>query len=511
MEHPHDLPLDFLRRDLDAREEARRTSRREFLARSTAGLGIAALAGLEGSAALGLGQDLGGVAVGARVAGERLGGLAGVPHFAPKAKRVIYLCMSGAPSQFETWDWKPRLRDLMGTELPESIRQGQRLTTMTSGQAGFPLAPSKWDFQRHGACGTEVCETLPWTAKMVDRLCVMRAVHTDAINHDPAITFMQTGHEQPGRPSFGAWLSYGLGSMNRDLPSFVVMTPRWKGRQEAQALYQRLWGSGFLPSQHQGVTLRSAGDPVLFLEDPPGVERSTRRTTLDAIAELNSQRAERLGDPEIRARIAQYEMAFRMQSAVPDLVDLSQEPQEVLDLYGPEAKEPGTFAASCLLARRLVERDVRFVQIYHRGWDQHFNLPKDLGNNCLDIDQPCYGLIEDLARKGLLEDTLVIWGGEFGRTAYCQGKLTREDYGRDHHPRCFSMWMAGAGVKAGQVYGETDDFSYNIVQGGLSVHDLNATILHLLGIDHERLTTRYAGRDFRLTDVHGEVVRALLA
>ncbi|MEZ6015447.1 MAG: DUF1501 domain-containing protein [Planctomycetota bacterium] len=476
-------------------------TRRSFLGRSA--VGAAAFASLGGPMALAAG------AAGNDPA--RFGGLPGVPHFAPKAKRVIYLCMSGAPSQFETWDWKPKLRDLFGTELPESIRNGQRLTTMTSGQTSFPIAPSKFDFARHGECGTEVCETLPWTAKMVDDLCVLRAVHTDAINHDPAITFMQTGHQQPGRPSFGAWLSYGLGSLNRDLPSFVVMTPRWKGRQEAQALYQRLWGSGFLPSEYQGVSLRAAGDPVLYLKDPSGVERETRRTTLDALAELNQKRADELGDPEIRARIEQYEMAFRMQSAVPDLVNLDDEPQDVLDLYGPEAKLSGSFAASCLLARRLVERDVRFVQIYHRGWDQHGNLPMDLGNNCLDVDQPCYGLIQDLKRKGLLEDTLVIWSGEFGRTVYCQGGLSRDNYGRDHHPRCFSMWMAGAGVKTGQVYGETDDFSYNIVKDGVSVHDLNATILHLLGIDHERLTFRFAGRDFRLTDVHGELIRPVLA
>jgi hypothetical protein len=480
-------------------------TRRAFLRGSTVGLGAAAFASLSGTSALA--SSL------ARGAGEeiRFGGLPGVPHFAPKAKRVIYLCMSGAPSQFETWDWKPKLRDLYGTELPDSIRQGQRLTTMTSKQTSFPIAPSKWDFQRRGECGTEVCDTLPWTGKMVDDLCVLRAVHTDAINHDPAITFMQTGHEQPGRPSFGAWLSYGLGSMNRDLPSFVVMTPKIKVRREAQAIYQRLWGSGFLPSEHQGVALRAAGDPVLFLKDPDGVERTTRRTTLDALAELNAMRAEELGDPEIRARIEQYEMAFRMQTTVPELVDLSDEPQDVLDLYGPEAKVAGTFAASCLLARRLVERDVRFVQIFHRDWDQHGDLPGDLGINCLDVDQPCYGLIQDLKRKGLLEDTLVIWGGEFGRTVYCQGRLTKDDYGRDHHPRCFPLWLAGAGVKTGQVYGETDDFSYNIVKDGVSVHDLNATILHLLGIDHERLTARFAGRDFRLTDVHGELIRPILA
>ncbi len=492
MQHPlHDSPI---------AERAAHLTRRQFFGRTATGIGTAALASVLGPRALA-----------APAMGDRTGGLPGVPHFAPKAKRVIYLCMSGAPSQFETFDWKPRLRDMFDQELPDSIRNGQRITTMTSGQTRFPIAPSKFDFARHGEAGTEVCETLPWTAKMVDDLCVMRSVHTDAINHDPAITFMQTGSEQPGRPSFGAWLSYGLGSMNRDLPSFVVMTPRWKGRREAQALYQRLWGSGFLPSEHQGVALRAGGDPVLYLNDPDGVDRKKRREMLDLVSELNSKRADEVGDPEIRARIEQYEMAFRMQSAVPELTDLSGEPQSVLDLYGPDANVPGTFGASCLLARRLVERDVRFVQIYHRGWDQHGNLPNDLGNNCRDIDQPAYGLIQDLKNRGLLEDTLVIWGGEFGRTTYCQGALSKENYGRDHHPRCFSMWMAGAGVKTGQTYGTTDDFSYNIVEDPLSVYDLNATILQLLGIQHDRLTFRHAGRDHRLTDVHGEVVQALLA
>jgi len=483
------------------RDAAAHLTRRHVLRRATGGIGAAALASMLGPSALARGRD---DAPGLDLDRIRT-------HFAPKAKRVIYLFMSGAPSQIETFDHKPKLREMFGEELPESVRQGQRITTMTSGQSSLPIAASKFDFARYGESGAEVCETLPWTAKMVDDLCIVRSVHTDAINHDPAITFMQTGSEQPGRPSFGAWLSYGLGSMNENLPSFVVMTPRWKGRQEAQALYQRLWGAGFLPSEHQGVALRSGGDPVLYLGDPDGVSRGTRRKMLDAVAELNERRAEDVGDPEIRARIEQYEMAFRMQTAVPELVDVSSEPKEVLDLYGPEATEPGTFTASCLLARRLVERDVRFVQIYHRGWDQHFNLPTDLGNNCLDIDRACYALVQDLKRTGLLEDTLVVWGAEFGRTAYCQGKLTRENYGRDHHPRCFSMWMAGGGVKPGVVHGETDDFSYNIVRDPVSVYDLNATILHLLGLDHERLTFRHAGRDFRLTDVHGEVVRPLLA
>ncbi len=498
MQNPNHQVESQLRRalqDSPIAEGARHMTRRQFFGRTATGIGTAALASVLGpkAAAKGLRDEPKG------------------PHFAPKAKRVIYLCMSGAPSQFETFDWKPKLRDMFDKELPDSIRNGQRITTMTSGQTRFPIAPSKFDFARHGESGAEVCETLPWHAKMVDDLCIMRSLHTDAINHDPAITFTQTGSEQPGRPSFGSWLSYGLGSMNRDLPSFVVMTPKWKGRAEAQALYQRLWGSGYLPSENQGVALRAGGDPVLYLSDPDGVDRGKRRRMLDVVAELNQRRADEVGDPEIRARIEQYEMAFRMQTAVPELTDLSGEPQSVLDLYGPDATVPGTFGASCLLARRLVERDVRFVQIYHRGWDQHGNLPTDLGNNCRDVDQPCYGLIQDLKARGLLEDTLVIWGGEFGRTTYCQGRLTKENYGRDHHPRCFSMWMAGAGVKTGQVYGATDDFSYNITENPLSVFDLNATILHLLGLDHERLTYRHAGRDFRLTDVHGEVRQALLA
>ncbi|HZT78677.1 MAG TPA: DUF1501 domain-containing protein, partial [Gemmataceae bacterium] len=397
-------------------------------------------------------------------------------------------------------------------DLPDSIRKGQRLTTMTSGQARFPIAPSRYKFTRHGKCGTWVSELLPWTAKVVDDLAVIKTVWTEAINHDPAVTYICTGHQLPGRASLGAWLSYGLGSVNHNLPTFVVMTPSWTGRKEAQAIYNRLWGSGFLPSKHQGVALRSQGDPVLFLSNPEGVSPEARRRMLDALAKLNQKQAEEVGDPETQARIAQYEMAFRMQASVPELMNIKAEPKHVLDLYGPDVHKPGTFAASCLLARRLVERGVRFVQLFHRGWDQHFNIAGDLPNQCRDVDQPCYALLTDLKNRGLLDETLVVWGGEFGRTIYCQGKLTRENYGRDHHPRCFSIWMAGGGVKGGVVYGETDDFSYNVVKDPVHIHDLNATILHCLGIDHKRLTFKHQGLDMRLTGVEEHApVKGILA
>ena len=473
-------------------------TRRQFFSRSVrgvaGGVGSAALAGL-------LAED--------GLAGPT-GALAN-RHFAPKAKRVIYLFMSGAPSQIDMWDPKPGLADRFDEELPESIRMGQRLTTMTSGQTRFPTAPSLFQFQRAGASGCEISELLPWTAKVVDKMSVIRSVHTEAINHDPAITFMQTGHQQPGRPSLGAWLSYGLGSPNKELPSFVVLHSTWNGRPEAQALFQRLWGSGFLPSEHQGVALRSSGDPVLYLKDPPGIERSDRRRMLDRVAALNRHLHDEIGDPETMARIQQYEMAYRMQTSVPELVELDNETQETFDLYGPDARTPGTFARNCMLARRMAERGVPCIQIYIRGWDHHGGLPKDIRGSCRDIDQPCYALLTDLERRGMLDDTLVVWGGEFGRTVYCQGALTREDYGRDHHPRCWTMWMAGGGVKAGFQYGKTDDFSYNITENPVHVHDLNATILHLMGIDHEKLTFRHQGRDFRLTDVHGRVVHDLIA
>ncbi len=477
-------------------ERLDRLTRRALLGRASKGLGTAALASL-------LQPDL---LARSLSDGPRLA----APHFRPKAKRVIHLIMAGAPSQIDSFDYKPKLREMFNEDLPPSVIDGQRFTTMTSGQASFPIAPSKYEFKQHGQSGAWVSELFPHMARMVDKISIVRSVFTEAINHDPAITFLQTGSEVPGRPGLGAWLSYGLGSMNSDLPSFVVMTPTWTGREEAQALYSRLWGPGWLPPQHQGVSLRSSGDPVLYLNNPDGVSRSSRRSLLDGLAALNQEQFDVNGDPETLTRIAQYEMAFRMQASVPELTDLSSESEGVLDLYGPDVRKPGTFAASALLARRLVERDVRFVQIYHRGWDHHFNLPTDMPPNCKDVDQPCAALLQDLDQRGLLEDTLVVWGAEFGRTVYCQGALTRENYGRDHHPRCFTYWMAGGGIRGGVVHGETDDFSYNIVKDPVHIHDVNATILHCLGINHERLVHRFKGRDFRLTDIHGRVVNEIL-
>ncbi len=439
-------------------------------------------------------------------------GLPGLPHFAPKAKRAIYLFMSGAPSQIDMWDHKPKMDEWFNRDLPNSVRMGQRLTTMTSGQSRFPIAPSKYKFARHGNSGIEVSELLPYTSRIVDDLAVVKTVHTEAINHDPAITYMLTGSQLPGKPSLGAWLSYGLGSENQNLPSFVVLNSTWSARRDAQALYNRLWGSGFLPSRHQGVMLRSQGDPVLFLSNPPGVSSRVRRRMLDTVNRMNQRRLQKMGNPEIQTRIAQYEMAFRMQTSVPDLTNLSSEPARTFSLYGPDARRPGTFAYNCLLARRLAERDVRFVQIFHRGWDQHGALPRDLPLQCRDIDQACYALVTDLKQRGLLDDTLVIWGSEFGRTIYCQGRLTRTNYGRDHHPRCFTMWMAGAGIKGGMSYGETDDFCYNIKSDGVHIRDINATILHQLGIDHRRLSVQFQGLDQRLTGVErAEPVRAILS
>jgi hypothetical protein len=472
-------------------------TRRHFFGRAALGLGTAALATLTAERA---------------AAATTTGGLPGLPHFAPRAKRAIYLFMNGGPSQMDLFDYKPAMDKLFDKDLPESIRNGQRLTTMTSGQTRFPVSPSKYQFKQHGRCGAWVSELMPWTAKMVDRLAFIKSVHTEAINHDPAVTYICTGHQLPGRASLGAWLSYGLGTENRNLPAFVVMTASWTGRKEAQAIYNRLWGSGFLPSKHQGVALRSGGDPVLFLSNPAGVDAATRRRMLDSLARLNQKQFDETADPETQARIAQYEMAFRMQSSVPELMDLSREPKHVLDLYGPDVHKPGTFAASCLLARRLTERGVRFVQIFHRGWDQHANIAGDLPNQCRDVDQPCYALIRDLEQRGLLDDTLVVWGGEFGRTIYCQGKLTRENYGRDHHPRCFTIWMAGAGIKPGVTHGRTDDFSYNVVEDPVHIHAMNATILHCLGIDHRRLTFKSQGLDMRLTGVEEhQPVKAIMA
>ena len=460
-------------------------NRRYFFGRM--GLGMAALAGLSH-----------------REAG---GALPGLPHFAPKAKRVIYLFQSGAPSQLDLFDNKPGLAARRGEDLPDSIRKGQRLTGMTATQEKFPVAPSIYKFKKHGRAGLELSELLSHTGTIADELCLIRTLHTQAINHDPAITFFQTGAQLAGRPSIGSWLSYGLGSLNENLPAFVALVSGTGG----QPLYDRLWGSGFLPSKFQGVKFRSVGDPVLFLSNPTGLDTKTRRRMLDDLGKLNQLNLNKFGDPEIATRIAQYEMAYRMQTSVPELLDTSNEPERVTQAYGPDVSKRGTFAANCLLARRLCERGVRFVQLFHRGWDQHEHLPRDHRRQCEDTDQATAGLIIDLEDRGMLDDTLVIWGGEFGRTIYCQGKLTRENYGRDHHPRCFTMWLAGGGVAAGTTYGATDDFSYNVAENPVHVHDLNATILRLLGIDHLRLTHRFQGRNHRLTDVHGKVVSKILA
>ena len=454
--------------------------RRAFLGRTAGGLGSLALHALlsrEGRA------DSGSMPQGR--------------HFTPRAKRVIWLFMAGAPSQIDTFDYKPAMADWFDKELPESVRQGQRLTTMTSGQSRFPIAPSLFRFDRYGQCGKWVSELLPNCGAMVDDLAFVHSVWTESINHDPAITYIQTGSELPGRPCLGAWLSYGLGSLNRNLPEFVVLHCAPRG----QALFSRLWGSGFLPTEHAGVAFRSQGDPVLFLSNPAGVSDRVRRVMLDSLQAMNRRVATEFGDPATEARILQYEMAFRMQASVPELVDLNDEPQHVLDMYGEQATTPGTFAANCLLARRMVERDVRFVQVFHRGWDQHLNLPRDIRRQTAEIDRPAWALIQDLKQRGLLDDTLVIWGGEFGRTIYSQGALSQTNYGRDHHPRCFTVWLAGGGTKAGASHGETDEFSYNIVQDPVHIRDLNATILHLLGIDHERFTFKHRGLDERLTGV----------
>ncbi|VTS05796.1 DUF1501 domain-containing protein [Tuwongella immobilis] len=475
-------------------------TRRQLLGRSASGLGTMALASLLNPSLFANPSQ-----------SKPSPALPGIPHFAPKAKRVIYLVQAGAPSQIETFDYKPELDKLHGSELPESIRKGQRLTTMTAGQGKFPVARSVLKFARQGKAGTWMSEILPFHGKIADDICVIRSVHTEAINHDQAITFFQTGAQQPGRPSFGSWLSYGLGSENADLPSFVVMTSIGTGRPDDQPLYDRLWGSGFLPTNLQGVRLRSGKDPVLYLSDPQGLARETRRDMLDDLASLNRLKHEAIGDPEITTRIAQYEMAFRMQMSVPEVMDLSKEPESVKKLYGPDVEKPGTFAANCLRARRLSERGVRFVQLYHRGWDHHGGLPNAIRLQARDTDQASAALILDLKARGLLDETLVIWGGEFGRTVYSQGALSPDGYGRDHHPRCFSLWMAGGGIKPGVTWGETDEFSYNIVRDPVHVHDLNATILHCLGIDHTRLTYKFQGRDFRLTDVHGEIIRGILA
>jgi hypothetical protein len=487
---------------MDAIKVAQALNRRHFLRNSGAGIGALALSSLAGPP-----QSP------AAAASSPPAAVSYVPqsHFSPKAKRVIYLFQSGAPSQFETFDYKPKLNDLRGQDLPASVRMGQRLTTMTSGQTSFPLAPSIYPFRQHGAQGAWVSDLLPNTAKIVDDLCIVRSMFTEAINHDPAVTFFQTGSQLAGRPSAGAWVAYGLGQLNKDLPAFVVMISKDPTRKADQPLYDRLWGSGFLPTQYQGVKLRSGNDPVLYLANPAGCDRQMRRDMLDDLASLNESSFASIGDPEIQTRIAQYELAFRMQSAVPELTDISDEPEHILKQYGPDVQKPGSYARNCLLARRLVERDVRFVQLYHMGWDQHNDLPVNIAKQCENTDQPSAALVHDLKQRGLLEDTLVVWGGEFGRTVYSQGALTATNYGRDHHPRCFTIWLAGAGIRPGMTYGATDDFSYNIAEKPVHVHDLQATLLHLLGLNHERLTYKFQGRDYRLTDVSGEVVRAILS
>ncbi|MHC4925238.1 MAG: DUF1501 domain-containing protein [Planctomycetota bacterium] len=470
-------------------------SRRQFFRRNGAGLGVAALSSLLGKDAFGSGEFR-------------------APEFAPKAKRAIYLSMNGAPSQLDLWDYKPGLREQFQKELKDwLVEQGERLTGMTSGQASFPLAPSIYGFSRHGECGRWVSELLPHTARCVDDLCVIHSMHTEAINHEPANQLMYTGTQQSGKPSLGSWLSYGLGSTNDDLPTFVVMHASMsRPRVQVQAISNRLWGAGFLPGRHAGVEIRTKGDPVLYLQDAPGVSRETRRHMLDGLNSLNQRTLDLVGDPETQTRMQQYEMAFRMQASVPELTDLTQEPDHIHDLYGEDSRERGTFANSCLMARRMIERGVRFVQIFHRGWDQHNSLPKHLPMQTSDVDQGCFGLINDLKQRGMLEDTLVIWGAEFGRTIYCQGKLTEDTYGRDHHPRCFTIWMAGGGVKGGISHGKTDEYSYNIVENPVHVRDLHATILHQLGINHDRLSFPYQGLDHRLTGVEpAHVVKEILA
>jgi hypothetical protein len=477
-------------------------TRRQFFRRSTAGIaiGIPALAALLTTD--GFGAD--------SATDSKTGGLVGLPHFPPKARRVIFLHQSGAPSQIELFDYKPNLVNLQGTELPDSVRMGQRITGMTSGQSSFPVAPSIFKFSQYGRSGAWISELLPYHTKIVDDITIIKTVYSEAINHDPAITFLQTGFQQPGRPSIGAWTSYGLGSENQNLPAFVVLISQANALNPDQPLFSRLWGSGFLPSRYQGVKFRASGDPVLYLSNPPGVPAATRRRMLDGIAKLNRLLAEKYADPEIDSRVAQYEMAYRMQTSVPDLMDLSKEPESTFELYGPDSRKPGTYASNCLLARRLAERGVRFIQLYHRGWDQHNDLPRDIALQCKGVDQPSAALILDLKQRGMLDDTLVVWAGEFGRTVYCQGKLTGTNYGRDHHPRCYSIWMAGGGIQRGLTIGKTDDYCYNTVEDPIHVHDLQATILHCLGIDHLKLTYKFQGRYFRLTDVGGFVVKKVL-
>jgi hypothetical protein len=476
-------------------------TRRHFFRSTGFSLGATALAALQADEAL------------AAAKGTQTGLNAALPatHFPAKCKHIIYLHMVGGPAQMDLYDYKPKMADYFDKDLPDLVRMGQRLTTMTSGQARFPIAPSKFKFKQQGRCGMWMAELLPYTAKMADDMAFIRTMHTEAINHEPAITNMQTGNQVTGRPCLGAWASYGLGSLNQNLPTFVVMVAKPSNQEQVQAISARLWQSGYLPGEHAAVSFRSAGDPILFINNPPGVTTEVRRTTLDGLNKLNAVTAEELGDPETRTRMAQYEMAYRMQASVPELTNLATEPEKVLDTYGPDVRKPGTFANTALVARRLVERGVRFVQVYHNNWDHHGNLAGRMPDQCRDVDQPCWALIQDLKRKGLFDSTLVIWGGEFGRTIYSQGGVTKQNYGRDHHPRCFTMWMAGGGSKGGTIYGETDDFSYNIVKDPVHIRDFHATVLHLMGIDHERFTYRYLGLDQRLTGVEkAHVVKELV-
>lgn len=505
MDHHH--PEEFRLHSPEFKKLNDKLDRRHFLTKTSLGLGALAAGTLFGA----------GKISSSRTAPAQSPGLSddsqeailrALPHFAPKAKRVVYMFMSGGPSQFETFDYKPKLAALFGKDLPDSVRQGQRLTGMSANQSSLPIAPSVFQFAQYGQSRTWVSELLPYTAQVVDELCMVKSLYTDAINHDPAITFFQTGSQLPGRPSIGSWVSYGLGSSNENLPTFISLVSK---NASGQPLYARLWGNGFLPTEHQGVQFRSGKDPVLFLNNPEGYEGTDRQEMLGYLKQLNQLQNETIGDPEVEARMAQYEMAFRMQTSVPEVMDTRDEPDSIFDLYGPDSRDAGTYAANCLLARKLLEKDVKFVQLYHQGWDHHGGLPGGLPGQCKKIDQPTAALVKDLKQRGMLDDTLVIWGGEFGRTVYSQGKLTPTDYGRDHHPRCFTMWMAGAGVKRGFGYGETDDFSYNITQNPVHVHDFQATMMHLLGIDHERLTFKFQGRRYRLTDVHGKVVQDILS
>ncbi len=493
----------------DLQEIERQMDRRNFLTKTSMGLGAIALGSLLHADKVFeavKGEDLDASGADALLKSYTKNRL-GLPHHLPKAKRIVYLFQSGGPSQLEMWDYKPKLKNMFGQDLPDSVRQGQRLTAMSAEQTTFPMAPSIFDFKQYGDTGTWASELLPYTSEVVDDLCFIKSMQTDQINHDPAITFMQTGNQLPGRPSIGAWLSYGLGSDNENLPTFITLITKNMG---GQPLYSRLWGNGFLPTEHQGVQFRSGKDPVLYLSDPENYDGNDRRKMLDYLAKLNEVQHDAYGDPEIQARMAQYEMAFRMQTSVPEVTDMSDEPDYIFDMYGEESRDPGTYAANCLMARKLLEKDVKFVQLYHQGWDQHSYCPAGVKAQCKRTDQANAALIKDLKQRGMLEDTLVVWGGEFGRTVYSQGQLTPENYGRDHHPKAFTMWMAGAGVKAGHTHGETDDFSYNVVKDPVHVHDFHATLMHLFGIDHERLTFKHQGRRYRLTDVHGHVVRDLL-